>query len=345
MRSWKLLCLTALLSGCVEYDYVKFEGVDVFYQHPASEVDILLVVDNSCSMSPYQRKLSENFSQFISFFIAADVDYHIGVVTTTVSEVEPTGGVCNQSAVDEIPAGGHLVNDQVITPETDDAESVFAQTVKVGTCGSGTEMGIESAYLALTDEDALTANAGFLREDASLSLIFVADEEDYSPLPVNTYINAFRDVKGQRERDVFNASALVITDMEVCDADQQEAGSKGTRYIDVARQTDGVRGNICDSDFESVVTELSLNSSRLEDTFLLSDLPAPASLEVTVDDAPWPCEDGTWTYELIDVDGEDQPAIIFDRASMPPPNSQLTIRYDYGSGAPEDFCPTAASGT
>lgn len=343
MRWSTLVPLFGLVSatGCVEYEYASFEGVDVFYQDPPSEVDILMVVDNSCSMDPYQEKLAENFQEFISFFIDANVDYQIGVVTTTVSEPVPVPeNGCSQSDVDDIPKGGHLVGGAFITEDTPDAEEKFSDYVNLGICGSGYEMGLESAYRAVTDEDALQDNGAFLRDEASLSIIFVANEEDYSPLGVNEYINAFRDVKGQRSRDVFNASALVVQDLDACSQREVNAGaSEGSRYLDVARQTNGVRASICDEDFESIVTDLSLNSSRLNDTFYLSSLPAVGSLSVTVDDDELLCEDGGWSYIKTTNDEDlEVGAVVFERDFIPEPGSQVTIRYNEGDGDPESFC-------
>jgi len=89
--------LALLPIGCVEYDLQRFDGTDVFYQKPADLVDILLVVDNSCSMAPYQTKLASNFQSFIQFFVDVDVDYHIGVTTTTVSTGSYPGRVLRGS--------------------------------------------------------------------------------------------------------------------------------------------------------------------------------------------------------------------------------------------------------
>lgn len=329
-----------LVAGCVEYEYVRFEGVDVFYQDPAAEVDILLMVDNSCSMEPHQQDLAQNFNEFISFFTAADVDYHIGVITTTIDPVDPiTGTVCTRSVVDKIPLGGHLVDGTYITPDTENVEDEFSDLVNVGDCGSGFEMGLESAYRALYDEDALADNGDFLRDEASLSLIFVANEQDYSPLGVNEYINAYRDVKGQRVRDVFNASALVVQNLDDCSNSEVNAGaSVGSRYLDVAKQTSGIRADLCAADLSSIVTDLSLNSSRLNDTFILSDLPATDSIQVTVDEDIWDCADGKYSYDLVDGDTGQEAQLTFARETLPPAGSQITIRYNFGDGNPDDFC-------
>ncbi len=330
--------LLALSAGCSEYQYIKQAGDDVFYQLDAGAVDVLLVVDNSGSMQPYQEKLSTNFDQFLTYFIEGDVDYHIGVVTTTVGEAQPYGS-CTEDDVAAIPPGGELVEGTYIGADTPDASEVFSRLVQVGTCGSGYEMGLESAYLAVTEPLVSGANAGFIRDEAYFSIIFVSDEQDSSPLPVADYINAFRDVKGQRNRDIFNASALVVSDTDACTAAQVASGAdEGTRYVDVAQQTGGVLGNICADDFGDIVTELSLASSRLTDTFYLSKMPAPATLVVGVNGEEVPCDTGEWTFQKGEKDGEEVGMIVFDRAHLPPPRSKITARYDLGTGDESEFC-------
>ena len=325
MRS--VLMLIAM-SGCVEYGISTLDRQDVFTQLPATELDVLLVVDNSGSMQPFQTKLSKNFDTFLTFFEEGDVDYHIGVLTSSVVAVEPYGTACNQAAVNRIPEAGELVDDQFITPDTPNGADVFSKLVNVGVCGSGTEMGLESANRALHGG----LDADFLRPDAFLSLIFVSDEEDGSPLPVNDYINAFREVKGARDVGSFNASALVATDVSLCNP-RTFVGTEGTRYVDVAKQTGGILGSICEDDFESVVTELSLTSSRLSDRFYLTEFPAVDSLVVIIDDEVVSCADGGWSYQEVEYEGNpEQPAIVFERASMPAPYTEIVVQYNSGTG-------------
>ena len=179
-----------VLAGCSDYEIYKQESADIFYQLDASEVDILLVVDNSCSMEPYQQELAENFDNFLTYFIEGNVDYQIGVVTTSIRDEFYIGNGC-ESEVAAMEPGGHLVDGQIITPETADADSIFNEIVNVGTCGDGSEMGLEAARMALEYAQDGTANSGFLRDEAFLSVIFVSDEQDVSPDPVNDYIMIF----------------------------------------------------------------------------------------------------------------------------------------------------------
>lgn len=332
-----------VLAGCSDYEIYKQESADIFYQLDASEVDILLVVDNSCSMEPYQQELAENFDNFLTYFIEGNVDYQIGVVTTSIRDEFYIGNGC-ESEVAAMEPGGHLVDGQIITPETADADSIFNEIVNVGTCGDGSEMGLEAARMALEYAQDGTANSGFLRDEAFLSVIFVSDEQDVSPDPVNDYINDLRAAKADgSQRADMNASALVVSDINECSQNQINYGAaEGSRYVDVAEQSDGLIGNICGDDFESIVTELSLASSRLTDTFYLSNLPDPTTIVVGLaipgeEAVEVDCTEG-WTYTLLEEDGEEKPAIVFERSEMPPPQTKVTVKYDYGLGDPTGFC-------
>jgi hypothetical protein len=309
-----------LVVGCSDQGFTAFDNVDVWRQNPPDEVDILLVVDDSCSMEPYQQRLGSNFTQFISWFIEADVDYKIGVVTTDVI----TPGVAGR------------LRGPVITRDTANADAVFSEIVNVGIAGAGYETGLEAARIALEQA------GDFIREEASLSVIFVSDEQDSSPAGVNEYINEFFAYKGFRNRDVFNASALVVSDLAPCNEQQKLQSTIGTRYMDVAQQTRGIVGNLCaaQQDFESIVFELSLASTRLRNTYFLSGEPDLKTLQVSVDDAVVPCEEGKWTYELVldEQLGEERPAIVFGVNSLPPVGARITARYFDGTANPAEFC-------
>ena len=334
MKQLVWMIFAPLLAGCSDYEIIMWEGVDTFQQNPVESVDILLVVDNSGSMDPYQEELGKNFNSFLTYFIEAEVDYHIATVTTDVVA----------------DGAGQISGGTIIDTETSNADQVFTDIVNVGTVGSGNEMGLEGAYLALTEPLISTANAGFLREEASLSILFVSDEEDSSPRPVNDYINDFRNIKGQRARDVFNASALTVVDLHTCDRQEAAYSTVNTRYVDMANQTNGIVGDICEEDFSNIVTDLSLNASRLRDTFYLSSTPDASSLRVWVGDEQLDCDSGRYTYDMVareDEDstgdtgldsGEQVAAILFPSDDLPPANSTIVVRYMYGDGDPAAWC-------
>ena len=76
------ISLAFALLSCTEYSYTSARMTDVFQQNRMNTVDVLLVVDNSCSMVEEQDKLGSNFQSFIAAFEGVDVDWQIGVTTT-----------------------------------------------------------------------------------------------------------------------------------------------------------------------------------------------------------------------------------------------------------------------
>src|SRR4051794_29697921 len=68
---------------------------DEFCQRPASKVDILWVVDNSGSMASEQNKIADRFTEFFQQLGSSLVDYHIGVVTTSITpgQTEDANGI------------------------------------------------------------------------------------------------------------------------------------------------------------------------------------------------------------------------------------------------------------
>ncbi len=195
------LGLIAGIAGCPEPPtFYRLDQVDVFVQDIRRSVDILLVVDNSCSMIDEQIKLGASFDSFIEEFIAAEVDYQIGVTTTDM--VDPT-------------QSGRLVGEtKLITSDMpfEEARDLFAENVHVCATGSGFEKGLDAARAALTEPILSNENAGFLRDEAALAVVFVSDEEDTSVDPVGAYLDHFMGLKGDpayRDRSKVVLSSVI----------------------------------------------------------------------------------------------------------------------------------------
>ncbi|MFT4623414.1 MAG: hypothetical protein ACI8PZ_002070, partial [Myxococcota bacterium] len=159
------------------------------------EVDILWVIDNSCSMSEEQDELAANFPEFMAYFLDSSLDYHIGVVSTDMDDRSHSGLL--QSA------GGGM---RWIDTETDDAVMRFSQMTRLGTDGSADEQGRAAAYTAL---ELRAENDGFLRgEKAGLHVIVVSDEDDYSrdsPISSEEFIEYMLNLKEDPELVTFSS--------------------------------------------------------------------------------------------------------------------------------------------
>ena len=115
---------------------------DRIIQIAAPEVDVLWVIDPSCSMGPYQDALTENFPSFIRYFLDSELDWHVGVTSTDMDGVLEDGSLGRLHTL-----GGPAW----LTPDTPDPLTRFAEVANLGTAGSSSERGTSAAHSALTD--------------------------------------------------------------------------------------------------------------------------------------------------------------------------------------------------
>lgn len=149
------------------------EQTEEFCQRPASKVDILWVVDNSGSMTAEQSRLADRFSDFFRQLQKSLVDYHIGVVTTSIQDGLPenangklrrydgpnvTGCSGCRFLTKEVPCSNPDIrrNDGESVSAFESrlqnecpAALVFRRMVTVGNQGSAFETGLQSSALAL----------------------------------------------------------------------------------------------------------------------------------------------------------------------------------------------------
>jgi hypothetical protein len=216
MRSTTALGLAAvgavgLLAGCPdrtissvrpEQGRVEYKDIPVTVNR---NVDILFVIDDSPSMADKQANLATNFPNFINVLNTIQgglPDVHIGIATTDVGtkatqDAAPgpaigqigNGGCSGTGKGGNLQTNGAPVNGVFISDikQTDgsrtvnytgnltDAFSMMARGAGAGGCGF--EQPLEAMRRALNNNP---QNAGFLRPDAYLAVIFIADEDDCS---------------------------------------------------------------------------------------------------------------------------------------------------------------------
>ena len=202
-----------LLAGCPdrtisevspEQGRVEYKDIPVDINR---KLDILFVIDDSPSMADKQANLKANFPNFINVLntIAGGLpDIHLGVVTSdlgtsgadgmTAPSIGGTaqGGCSAQGKAGALQTyGTALVTGKYIsdappaaaggmrmTNYTGTLALAFSAIASAGANGCGFEQHIEAAKRALQPTN--TANAGFLRPEAYLAVIFLADEDDCS---------------------------------------------------------------------------------------------------------------------------------------------------------------------
>lgn len=179
--------------------------MDLDVKVAVTSVDLLLVIDNSMSMDEEQESLAQALPTLVGLLLdpgpqAVPVsDIHIGVVSTDVG----TGGRSIETCSDPVDGDngellnrppGHLSGCDGTYPLflsnhgshdpalIDGLGHDIGCLARLGTDGCGWEQQLEASYRALvTHREGL--NAGFLRGDSILVVIFLTDEEDCSVAP------------------------------------------------------------------------------------------------------------------------------------------------------------------
>ncbi len=161
------------------------------------DIDILFVIDNSGSMGEEQVSLATNFPIFMSVLnnIQGGLpNVHIGVVSSNVGvggfNISGCGGDGDNGELQNTargactPPSGRFISDVSLPGGarkrnySGTLEDTFNCISKLGTSGCGFEQHLESMKRAL--DPSQLVNAGFLRKNARLAVIFIADEDDCS---------------------------------------------------------------------------------------------------------------------------------------------------------------------
>ncbi len=151
--------------GVVDRDEGGVGICEVRLIHDAA-VDVLLVVDNSPSMSQEQSALN---AHFVSVYEALSVDdFHIGVLSTDMRS-EYAGMLRTSAGV------------RWVEPSTPNPTTVIGSMMVMGTSGSPDIRGLDAVYWSVLHEgQAGGYNSGFLRPNANLDVVFISDSDDAS---------------------------------------------------------------------------------------------------------------------------------------------------------------------
>jgi len=207
------MCAISLLAGCPDRsisEVIPQQGRVEYKDIPVSvnrDIDILFLIDDSPSMADKQRNIGDNFTKFIDVLNTIPgglPNVHIGVTTSDLGTYAdddhasgpPVGsgqGACsnkgkggNLQTYGVATTGGQFLSDILddanppnrIQNFTGDLATNFSQIAKgAGVNGCGFEQHLEAIHQALANN---TNNSQFLRPDAFLAVIILADEDDCS---------------------------------------------------------------------------------------------------------------------------------------------------------------------
>ncbi|MHB8875403.1 MAG: choice-of-anchor D domain-containing protein [Myxococcaceae bacterium] len=275
------------------------------------KADVLLVIDDSCSMGTHQVALGNNFASFIQYAVAAGVGYQLGVTTT---DNEPGG-----------PQGRLQGTPKLLTPTTPNVEALFTQKVNVGINGSGSEQCAAPALAALTAPLITSDNQGFLRPDASLGVLAITDAVDQSMLPWSFYLDALSTV---RDANLFSYSVIGPFNPSPPITCAYDSVPDDGFHAFLTGATTGAKGEICTTDWAKSLEQLGKTAFGFRTNFFLKstpDLTGGRTITVKINGVVLDPIDnrGTtvWTYDPV------ANLLHFEPMFVPEPGQTLSIEY------------------
>ncbi len=271
------------------------QAEDAFEQVRSREIDVLFVIDNSCSMADDQAALAANFNAFIRSAKLRDVDFQIGVTTTTLH-----------------PIAGALVG-PVLTSKTPNLETAFRQQANVGITGSGIEPGLAAMAGAFSLADSgHQPNASLFRPAAGLVVVIVSDEDDQSRGSPLFYFNVLRN------RGASGLLTAMVTGQRAgCNRQNPLSARPAPRYEDFSALSGGLSESIC-SDWSSTLANIGDAAFGLRGSFRLERAAEPGDpIEVRIDGVLAAMD--AWSYDPAIQ------SIVFQ--SPPKEGSSIQVRY------------------
>lgn len=298
---------------------------DIFNQLEGPKVDILWVIDDSCSMYDEQARLISNLSNFVGYADSQNADYQMAVTVTDArsSRAGKFERCFPHPAIIDSDYGQGQQNPGEIRGDA------FRCTFEVGTTGSGAyEAGLGAAKRALERATAPGStsqnniNHGFVRDDANLAVVVMSDEEDQTGLSLPVLKDFFESVKGRNRPDRSAVHAIAGPTSEPCVVQGRFQAQPGFRYEWMATETGGLFNNICDEDWSPALTQLGLDVFVPLDEWNLSQAADPGSVVVTVDgvSVPFDAQDG-YTYNPV------ANSVKFHGDAVPDPGAQIVVEY------------------
>ena len=268
-------------------------------------LDVLVVIDNSGSMSEEQTNLSTKLLPLLTY--VSQSDWKIGVVTTDMSD-------------------GCLRD--VIQKNQANPDQAFAAAIRAGTSGSGIEAGVPQAVSALSP--ACLGGQSWLRPNSTLAILIVSDEDNCSDgtrcsVAEHNSADYLIDYLSTIRQVGVNAKVFGLIWHKSQSQSQCQTGYRqGEIYSDLIADTGGSWGSICDSDYSVTLQAMSKDLSLILKTqFALKYEPFIETLEVFVNDQI--------LRSGYKISGN---VVEFDEA--PPAGARISINYKYSTVAPSD---------
>lgn len=362
-------------TGISQFGDFTGTGCDGIRTPPGNDViDLLWVVDNSCSMADEQQAVADAGSEMVALLSTTQLSWRLALTTTDQADGSITARGVN----------GFTPSSPRATAEA--ASAAWAQAVDaLGTGGSGEERGLVvgvAAANAALPATAMETNTKF-REGAAVIVVHMSDEEDFSVKQaaggndsncaenagkqqrIDTLTTQYRDYANQTSIAGLTTFAIHgiqpnATGADYCDfnngsGDCTGGSQHGRSYVDVAAATGGGTGSIC-GNMSQVVQDIIRAGAGIASQIELTKPPISSTIRVVVadesgnfmgqPDIPRSRANGfDYAFELDVVNNVVKHKLVFYGTARPPADRDMMISYrtwEEGSpdpGAPVCVCP------
>lgn len=312
-----------------------------------NQVDLLWVVDNSASMDPLQNNMTSNFNSFIQQFVTKGYDFQLAVTTTDAYLSEANFDNTPSMAKFRDGVGSNHTGIFNILPTTPNLINVFVTNASQGGNGSGDERAFSSMRDALSSSQ--NSNGSWHRSGAYLGIIILSDEDDFSSPnrpedswlyrggvsdhnynysgldPISMYTGYLDTLTtSQSSARKYSVSAITVKDNTCLQSHLSQSPSSiiGQRYMQIAAQTNGVVGSICDASYANTLNAIQQSIVELSTQFYLTKTPDPTTIVVTVNGATVPQDASNgWTYLSASN------SIEFHGSAVPQEGSDISVNF------------------
>lgn len=260
----------------VRPDFSKAVKIESLGKLAPPPVDILFIIDNSGSMADHQTNLSTNIDLFINAMGAAQMDYHIAVITSD--------------------NGAFFGSPKVITSTTTNGISRLRDNIKVGIGGEGVEIFFDYIDKALSASMLSGVNSGFYRQEALLAIMIVTDTDDQGSLSGSQLYKNLVKLKGDPNLLTVYGVITAQSATNRCANEQQSPGNRISDFLVLAK---GSKIDLCDPNYGKKLADVGKDiKSKAPQYVMLKQIPVVSTIRVTYGSQTIPNDaDKGWVYD------------------------------------------------
>ncbi len=322
-----------LITGCSEQNFGLTPTTKDFAQSVKynRQADVLIVMEASGAMDQQQRykAVSDQVPAMMKVLNAANLDYHIAVTTMTPRFQDPQ----TQTMVGD---GGRFIT------HGDSSPLVLSSSLSNLTDVLTNRLNFNSGdfispinFGRLAVQNALSAplldgfNAGFLRADALLNIIFISSKDDdvnnTSPIDLGGFLDKLRPpvaATGQRSWLAHYVGVLSSSPSDQCSSGQWNYKSPGIKFLDIVNASGGSSSTICSTDLTLAVQQVQARILEIVTAYHLNDKPNVSTIVVYAAGVlvPQDAKNG-WTYD------DKIQSIVFHGLAIPPDGTPFHVDY------------------